>query len=205
MFGEHVWGNTTPNFQYTRYSGTESMVHASLTPTMLFVPQQSHDGLDRVQCRTEHSTSRRRGGPCEVRLGKICGLDESAPSRVNDKDQGSRFPDPCPPFLHFWRPKVEERGTRSHEPLFGDPWTHSGVNSHAARCSRGHGVADIATGTRNIELTRHTRILANFVLEIFLEWQKRMTTNLSSDSTQTPSLRKDSSQKGSPASAAGLD
>jgi hypothetical protein len=42
-----------------------------------------------------------------------------------------------------------------------------------------------------------TRRLADFGLEITLEWQKRTTTNLFSDSTQALSFGKDSSQKGS--------
>ena len=46
---------------------------------------------------------------------------------------------------------VEGRGTPTHEPLFGDPWSHNGVTS-AARRGRGHGVrADDNTGTRNVE------------------------------------------------------
>src|SRR6266850_433119 len=138
-----------------------------------------------------------------------------------------------PPSLHFRRPKVEGRGTRHTSP-FSETHDPIMVLTSAARRGRGHGVrADVNTGTRNVvrmvtpgrmrsrgtrteifkndfififsDLTRRSRILANFGLEILLDWQKRMTTNLFSDSTQALSSRKDSSQKGSPASAAGLD
>jgi len=51
---------------------------------------------------------------------------------------------------------VEGRGTPTHKPLFGDPWSHM-VSPSAARRGRGHGVrTDVNTGTRNVEAINMT-------------------------------------------------
>jgi len=45
------------------------------------------------------------------------------------------------------------KGTPTHKPLFGDPWSHNGVTvrrTSQSRVRRAGGRTDVKTGTRNV-------------------------------------------------------